>query len=159
MSKFDLVTTEDYNEEEKQDALNVVKDSSCNWPTDEYLLESSNTLDKWISHPGYRNLEMRTFVYGKQGVRMLCKMKKGHIEPPHYHKGRYEWFVLSGKYKVRNPITKKESIVKAGDYYYNPPNTPHQEECLEEGELLWMYDRLPDCQCLTEEMKLKIKLN
>ena len=153
---FDTVTTNDYDEASKQDALDIVKNSSTEWTTDEFLLESTEKKGGWVSHKGYGNLEMRTFVYGEQGVRMLCRMKKGHIEPPHYHKGRYEWFVLSGKYKVRNPVTGKESIVKAGDYYYNPPNTPHQEECLEDGELLWMYDRLPDCHCLTTDMQEKM---
>jgi len=153
ISNLDNFTTEDYDAQAKTDALcNTIKQGVPDFPEDEFLLEHSTDPDKFITHNGYGNLRMRTFVYGEQGVRMLCQMKKGHIEPPHYHKGRYEWFVLSGKYMVRNPITGKERIVQAGDYYYNPPNVPHTEECLEDGELLWMYDRIPDCQCMTVKM-------
>jgi len=151
---LDNFLTEDYDVINKSNALiNKIKEGTPDWSIDEFMVEETGDNSRFLKADGYGDgCLMRTFVYGEQGVRMLCRMKKGHIEPPHYHKGRYEWFVISGKYLVRNPITGKESIVKAGDYYYNPPNVPHTEEVLESGELLWMYDRIPDCQCMTTKM-------
>lgn len=147
------INSKDYDAEAKSDALcNAIRVNVPDFPKDEYYLTDSADKSKYVMHNGYGNLEMRTFVFGETGVRMLCKFKKGHIEPPHYHDGRYEWYVISGKYMVRNPLTKKEDIVSAGDYYCNPPGVPHEEECLEDGEVLWIYDKIPDCHCLTEDM-------
>ncbi len=153
-SNLDNFSTEDYDASNKQDALiNKIKNGTPDFSTDEFMCIDSKNQSQFLKADGYGDgCLMRTFVFGEQGVRMLCQMKKGHVEPPHYHKGRYEWYVISGKYLVRNPITGKEAIVKAGDYYYNPPNVPHTEEVLESGVLLWMYDRIPDCQCMTDKM-------
>ena len=35
-----------------------------------------------------------------------------------------------------------------GDYYCNPPNLAHMSICIEKSEVLWMYNKEPDCQCL-----------
>lgn len=154
MSNLDNYTTADYDVGNKTDALtNKIKAGTNGWKQDDFIYEKSDDKTKYIMAAGYGNgCLMRTFMFGEEGVRMICKMKKGHVEPPHFHKGRYEWYVISGKYLVRNPVTGKEAILTSGDYYYNPPNTPHTEEVLESGKLLWMYDRIPDCHCLTKKM-------
>ena len=151
---LDNFSTKDYNVLNKRETLiNEISKGTPDFSTDEFMVESSSDQSKFLITDGYGDTcLMRTFVFGKQGVRALCQMKKGHIEEPHYHKGRYEWYVISGKYLVRNPTTGKETILKAGDYYYNPPNVPHAEEVLESGVLLWMYDRIPDCQYMTKKM-------
>jgi len=71
--------------------------------------------------------------------REIWHFEKGFSLEPHYHSGTYEWYVLSGKFKMINPETNDETILQKGDYYYNPPNMPHYEICLEEGKVLWMY--------------------
>ena len=150
---FNTVTTENYNEVGKDEALTkTVANGSRDFPINDFMVVKSNDITQYKTHPSYGGIKMRTLVMGETGVRMVCHIPKGHIEPPHYHMGRYEWFVMSGKHKFKNPITGKTVILTAGDYYCNPSGIPHQEICLEEGIILWLYDRLPDCHCMTDEM-------
>ncbi len=87
---------------------------------------------------------MKTCINEKGGVRMFCHMKKGFYMNKHKHLGRYEWVVLSGKFRFKNPVTGEINILERGDYYVNPPNTPHEEECLEDGDIFWIYNKIPD---------------
>ena len=74
------------------------------------------------------------------GQRWLCEFKKGFILEPHKHEGRYEWYILSGKFKFTNEFGE-ECILEKDDYYCNPANIIHKDECLEDGRVLWIYDR------------------
>lgn len=81
------------------------------------------------------------------GERWMCDFKKGFKLGKHKHLGRYEWIVISGKFRFKNPETKKECILRTGDYYCNPANVYHEEECLEDGKIIWLYDRKEDSCC------------
>lgn len=83
------------------------------------------------------------------GERWYCDFKKGFKLEKHTHEGRYEWFVISGKFRFTNPDTKKTCILEAGDYYCNPANVPHEEECLEDGRIIWLYNKKEDSVCHT----------
>ena len=142
----------EYNKEGKHQALQDVARNAPSFPENEYFVHKSNPDESdLITHEAYSDsCRMKYYVMDKQGkgVRMFCKFKKGHVEEPHFHLQRYEWIVISGKYRVTNPITGKTDIVKGGDYYCNPGGVPHQSECLEDGTLIWLYDGIPDTQCI-----------
>ena len=89
-------------------------------------------------------IELKTFINNDDGVRMLCKFKKGFKLTPHKHIGRYELFVISGKFRYRNILTGEDVILTAGSYYVNPPLVPHEDECLEDGEMFWFYNKRHD---------------
>ena len=114
--------------------------NNTKFPVDEFIA-CKNKDTKLHKTNAYDSLEMQTFIYDKKkGVRQFCKFKKGHCEKPHYHSGSYEWFVISGKFNVKNPVTNKEIILESGDYYYNPNNVPHTEVCIEDGDVFWIYN-------------------
>mmetsp|Transcript_10429 Transcript_10429/g.18772 ORF Transcript_10429/g.18772 Transcript_10429/m.18772 type:complete len:213 (-) Transcript_10429:107-745(-) len=106
---------------------------------------------------GPDGVRMRTYAYGESGVRQMVFLPKGHVEAPHFHSGQYEWLVLSGVFKVRNPCTGREHILREGDYYCNPGGVPHTEEVLEAGYVFWIYHQVPDCHCLTGAMRAQLK--
>ena len=59
----------------------------------------------------------------------------------HFHSVKEEtWYVLSGKFKVITintaNATQYEQILSVGDTWHNPPLSPHQLICLEEGTIL-----------------------
>ena len=137
-----------YKADSKQNTLlEIGKNSSC-FPTDNHLIVSTNNQSDLKTGPGYEKLLMKTLVNDKNGYRLFCKIKKGNIEYPHYHLGRYEMFVLSGKLLYKNEENGEEIILTKGDYYCNPPLIKHSSICLEDAEIFWLYDKEPDCQCI-----------
>lgn len=89
-------------------------------------------------------IELKTFINNDDGIRMLCKFKKGFKLQKHTHEGRYELYVISGKFRYTNPETGEEAILTPGSYYVNPPNVVHEDECLEDGEMFWFYNKKHD---------------
>ena len=107
-----------------------------------------DTTQGFVTGDGYGSLEMKVLINDNNGYRLYCKSKKGHIELPHYHNGKYELFMIKGMVKYIDYNTKEELILTSGDYYYNPPKNPHSSIALEDSEFLWIYDRKPDCSSL-----------
>ena len=118
-----------------------------------------NTNNGFVTGNGYGNLEMKVLINDKDGYRLYCKSKKGHIELPHYHNGKYELFMIKGLVKYIDYNTREELILGPGDYYYNPPKNPHSSECLEDSEFLWLYDGIPDCNSLEDNNIQDININ
>ncbi len=81
---------------------------------------------------------------GEAGMRAVCKIEKGHIEEAHFHNARAECFILNGKFKFTNPVSKKECVLEQGGYYCNPAKCPHIVECLETGSWFVIIDGKPD---------------
>ena len=111
-----------------------------NFPTRTFgVIKTKNIIPKFFPKYG-SNSWYQPIIRDNEGERWLCHFKKGFKLEPHNHKGRYEWYVLSGKFLFMNPETKESVILEKGDYYCNPPEVPHCEECLEDGEVLWIYN-------------------
>lgn len=144
MNKKDL-----YKAEDKQDTLKVLGKLASNFPINNHLIVKTNNKKELLSGVGYENLLMKVLVNDKNGYRLYCEVKKGNIEHPHFHLGRYELFMISGKIKYKNEDTGEEVILEKGDYYCNPPMIKHSSICLEDSILFWMYDKEPDCQCIS----------
>ena len=114
------------------------------FPAKDYFAINVNEIEG-VKDKIYSDLiELKTIINDDNGVRMLCKFKKGFKLTPHKHAGRYELFVISGKFRYANPETGREAILTAGSYYVNPPNVIHEDECLEDGEMFWFYDKRHD---------------
>lgn len=135
-----------YEATNKTNTLHSIGINTPGFPVNNHYVTSTN--DKLQTGPGYENLFMKTIINDKNGYRLFCFVKKGHFETPHFHKGRYELYVISGLIKYVNEETKEEVILKKGDYYCNPPFLKHSSVCLEDSEVLWFYDREPDCNCI-----------
>lgn len=134
-----------YCSSKKENTLKEIALNAPKFPIDNHLMISTNDPSELRTGPGYENLQMKVLINDKNGYRLFCKIKKGNIEYPHYHKRRYEMFVLSGLLKYTNEETKEDFYLKKGDYYCNPPLLKHSSICLEDAEILWIYDREPDC--------------
>lgn len=111
------------------------------FPTKDFMVINSNKI-KPIMYEKYSDkCKCYPLISDENGERWICEFKKGFKLLPHKHEGRYEWYVMSGKYVFRNPETKRECILEEGDYYVNPENVIHEEECLEDGKILWIYNK------------------
>ena len=113
----------EYKSTDKTNTLNSISKNAPVFPTNNHYVTSTN--DNLITGPGYENLLMKTLINDKNGYRLYCFVKKGNIEYPHFHKGRYELYVISGLIKYKNEETKEEVYLKKGDYYCNPPFLKH----------------------------------
>jgi quercetin dioxygenase-like cupin family protein len=138
----------EYKSIDKENTLFKLGKNSSKFPTNDHLRVSTDNPNDFKSGPGYENIKIKALVCDKNGYRSYCKIEKGNIEYPHYHNGRYELFVISGKLMYKNLKTNEEFILKKGDYYCNPSNLPHMSICIEKSEVFWMYNKEPDCQCL-----------
>tara|TARA_B110000285_G_scaffold234248_1_gene310536 strand:- start:938 stop:1375 length:438 start_codon:yes stop_codon:yes gene_type:complete len=134
-----------YSANDKQKTLINLGLNASKFPTTNHLMVSTSDTNEFKSGPGYEKLLMKTLISDTNGYRSFCKIKKGNIEHPHFHYGRYELFVISGLLKYTNEETKEDFFLKKGDYYCNPPLLKHSSICLEDAEIFWMYDRIPDC--------------
>lgn len=71
----------------------------------------------------------------------LLKFNRGAKFSMHFHAEKDEtWYVLNGEFKVivinTANATQTEYILKEGDTWHNPPLSPHQVICLQEGTLI-----------------------
>ena len=132
----------------KDNGLKSFCDNAAAFPRNEYYVKHASDVSTWINIPNYDGVFADTLISDENGVRQLCYIKKGTIEKPHYHLGRYEWLVLSGKFRMMNPISGKTTILSRGDYYCNPAEIPHTHECLEDAVIFWIYSKSPDSQTL-----------
>ena len=76
-------------------------------------------------------------VYGEKMTMALNTTLPGHTVPIHSHKHEQIGMVYSGEAKLR--IGDKERIVKKGDFYRIPSNTPHGDTCMGEEPFI-MFD-------------------
>lgn len=137
-----------YKGKDKENTLkNMGRD--LKYITNNHVIVRTNNPNELFTGPGYENLKMKVLMNDPSGYRLYCEVKKGNIEYPHYHCGKYELFMLYGKILYKNEETGEEVILEKGDYYYNPPYVRHSSICLEDCAMLWMYDKEPDCQNCT----------
>lgn len=134
-----------YNSKIKEELLINNSKNSYSYNINNHIKVSTDNNINYFTGEGYKNLNMKVLLSDKEGYRLYCKVKKGNIELPHYHKGRYELFMIKGKMLYKNEKTNEELILKKGDYYYNPPYLLHSSICLEDSEFLWLYNKIPDC--------------
>lgn len=137
-----------YKGENKQNTLQSIGEKASKFPSDNHLIVKTSDRKELTTGPGYENLLMKVLVNDKTGYRLYCEIKKGNIEYPHFHHGRYELFMLYGKILYKNEETGEEVILEKGDYYCNSPMIKHSSICLEDSAIFWMYDKEPDCQCI-----------
>ncbi len=72
-----------------------------------------------------------TILTGLHGEKMMMALNAtlpGHTVPTHSHKHEQLGMVYAGKAELR--IGNEKKIVKKGDFYYIPPNTPHSDKCI-----------------------------
>ena len=69
-----------------------------------------------------------TGLHGEKMTMALNATLPGHTVPIHYHKHEQIGMVYAGEAKLR--IGDEERIVKKGDFYYIPSNTPHSDICI-----------------------------
>lgn len=72
-----------------------------------------------------------TILTGLHGEKMMMAFNAtlpGHSVPKHSHKHEQIGMVYYGEAKLR--IGEEERIVKKGDFYCIPANTPHSDTCI-----------------------------
>lgn len=72
-----------------------------------------------------------TILTGLRGEKMTMALNAtlpGHTVPTHSHKHEQIGMVYSGQARLR--IGDEERIVKKGDFYCIPSNTPHSDTCI-----------------------------
>jgi len=69
-----------------------------------------------------------TGIHGEKMMMALNATLPGHSVPTHSHKHEQIGMVYGGKAKLR--IGDEERIVKKGDFYCIPSNTPHSDTCI-----------------------------
>jgi len=72
-----------------------------------------------------------TILTGLHGERMMMVLNAtlpGYSVPAHSHKHEQIGIVYNGQAKLR--IGNEERIVKKGDFYRIPKNTPHSDTCI-----------------------------
>lgn len=112
-----------------------------NFPTKNFcVIKTILMTPKYFTKYG-NSCHFKPLISDNDGERWLCYFKKGFKMEPHDHNGRYEWYVIKGKFKMTNPTINHTVILEPGDYYCNPPKLPHCHECLEDGEILWIYNQ------------------
>ena len=115
-----------------------------NFPNNNFVKISLRDI-KPIIYERYGDLcKCYPMISDNRGERWIVKFKKGFKLDNHTHSGKYEFYMLSGKMRYVNGNTNEECILEKGDYYCNPPNIPHSEECLEDAEMFWMYPQKSD---------------
>jgi len=111
------------------------------FPLKEFIAISTKKI-KPTYHKSYTNkFRYIPLISDNNGERWICYFKKGFYLNNHSHEGRYEIFILSGKIQYTNPNTLKSVILEEGDYYCNPKGVEHNEICLEDCKVLWIYDK------------------
>jgi len=76
-------------------------------------------------------------LYGEKMTMALNATLPGHTVPIHSHKHEQIGMVYAGEAKLR--IGGEERIVKKGDFYRIPSNTPHGDTCMGEEPFI-MFD-------------------
>lgn len=72
-----------------------------------------------------------TILTGLSGEKMMMTLNAtlpNHTIPMHSHKHEQLGMVYTGEAKLR--IGNEERVVKKGDFYYIPLNTPHSDTCI-----------------------------
>ncbi|MFW9938250.1 MAG: cupin domain-containing protein [Candidatus Thorarchaeota archaeon] len=72
-----------------------------------------------------------TILTGLSGEKMMMTLNAtlpNHTIPMHSHKHEQLGMVYAGEAKLR--IGNEERVVKKGDFYYIPSNTPHNDTCI-----------------------------
>jgi len=69
-----------------------------------------------------------TGIHGEKMMMTLNVTLPGYSVPTHSHKHEQIGMVYGGKAKLR--IGDEERIVKKGDFYKIPGNTPHSDTCI-----------------------------
>lgn len=143
-----IINNNIYKAENKQNTLCDIGRNSSKFPSNNHLIVKTSNKEELVTGVGYELLKMKVLVNDKNGYRLYCEVKKGNIEHPHFHHGRYELFILSGKMLYKNEETGEEVLLEKGDYYCNPPLIKHSSICIEDATMFWLYDKEPDCQCI-----------
>ena len=86
---------------------------------------------------GYENI----FVTNDDYCGKILHFNSGNKSSMHYHMNKKEtWHCLSGmfiiKYIDTHQADTKERLFSSGDTWTNHKGTPHQIECVEEGDIL-----------------------
>ncbi|MFX0039873.1 MAG: cupin domain-containing protein [Promethearchaeota archaeon] len=72
-----------------------------------------------------------TILNGLHGEKMMMTLNAtlpGHSVPTHSHKHEQVGMVYAGEAKLK--IGNEEKVVKRGDFYCIPANTPHSDICI-----------------------------
>ncbi|MFX1426850.1 MAG: cupin domain-containing protein [Promethearchaeota archaeon] len=80
-----------------------------------------------------------TILTGLHGEKMMMTLNAtlpGYSVPTHSHKHEQIGIVYEGEAKLR--IGNEERIVKKGDFYCIPANTPHSDECIGEKPFIML---------------------
>jgi quercetin dioxygenase-like cupin family protein len=80
-----------------------------------------------------------TILTGLHGEKMMMALNAtlpGHSVPTHSHKHEQIGMVYDGEAKLC--IGEQERIVKRGDFFCIPANTPHSDECIGEKPFIML---------------------
>lgn len=85
--------------------------------------------------PGIRR---KIMTYDEQIMLVKVAFEKGAVGMLHHHYHVQVTFVSKGSFEVE--IDKKKSILKTGDVFHVTPDLIHGVVCLEEGELIDVFN-------------------
>lgn len=101
-----------------------------------------------------------TILSGLHGEKMMMALNAtlpGHSVPTHSHKHEQIGMVYGGSARLR--IGDEEQIVKKGDFYVIPPNTPHSDTCLSKEPFIMLDIFYPIRDDFLRKLKGKEKLS
>jgi quercetin dioxygenase-like cupin family protein len=100
-----------------------------------------------------------TILTGLHGEKMMMALNAtlpGNYVPTHSHKHEQIGMVYAGEAKLR--IGDEERIVKKGDFYCIPANTPHGETCIGNEPFVMLDIFYPSRKDFLKKLKDKKKL-
>ena len=92
-------------------------------------------------------------LYGEKMTMALNATLPGHTVPIHSHKHEQIGMVYAGKAKLR--IGNEERIVKRGDFYRIPSNTPHGDTCISDVPFVMLDIFYPIRDDFLKKLKIK----
>ena len=86
----------------------------------------------------FKGVSLDSLAVGEKSMVTKMNYVKGNFADTHHHPHEQCGYVVSGEYRLKvklldNPI---DVILRAGDSYAIPGNTPHSFEVLEGGEVV-----------------------
>lgn len=79
-------------------------------------------------------VKRKIMVYDENVMMVCVAFQKGGIGEVHSHHHMQMTYIDSGKFEVE--IDNKKQILKRGDTFYIPTNSPHGVRCIEDGILV-----------------------
>ena len=119
--------------------------------TSTYFINIENA-PKFIQMEGLETTIL-TGLHGEKTMMTFNATLPGHSVPTHSHSHEQVGMVYSGKARLQ--IGDEERIVKKGDFYCIPSNTPHSDTCIGDDPFIMLDIFYPLRMDFLKKLKIK----